>query len=214
MIIKENLLQGSEEWLESRMGKATASQAKRVITPTGKMSTMRVKYMREIARETVISNPLEFLGNAATEWGNQHEDEAREMYMKITGHDVDEVGFCEREDGIIGFSPDGLVLNDEMNVYKGLEIKCPNPDTHTNYLMEGVLPDEHKIQVHWSLAASGLESWDFMSYFPELNPFIIEVKADEFTEKVRKAQDQFILEYAEVLPAVRKAIMQPEGGAM
>jgi putative phage-type endonuclease len=213
MIVHEHLEQGAEDWLQIRKGRATASQADLILTPTGKPSVSRIKYMRKLARECACDDPLEWFGNKYTDWGHNHEDEARELFEDTTGLMVQTVGFCTRPDGIIGFSPDGLIMDSDGKWNQGLEIKCPSPDKHVEYLMEGKMPDEYKIQVHWSLAASGLSAWWFMSYFPGLNPFIIKVEADEFTEKVKEAQDQFLIEYAverekvldEILPSRNKS---------
>jgi len=155
----------------------------------------------------VCDDPMVFMGNKHTEWGHEHEPDARALFIEKTGLDVQEVGFCTRDDQIIGFSPDGLVY-DENNVQRyGLEIKCPAVDTHVGYLMEGELPSEYQLQVHWSLAASGLEAWYFMSYFPGLNPFILKVEADSFTKRVAEAQDEFLMDYAPERERVLKAIL-------
>lgn len=207
MIVHEHVEQGSEQWLQIRKGRATASEASKVLTPGGKLSASRIKYMRKLARECACDDPLEWFGNKHTEWGDEHEAEARERFEDETGLMVHTVGFCTRPDGIIGFSPDGLIMDSDGRWNQGLEIKCPAPDKHVEYLMEGELPDEYKLQVHWSLAASGLPAWWFMSYFPGLNPFIIRVEADTFTEKVRVAQDQFLIDYAPERERVLNAIL-------
>lgn len=214
MIIHEDLIQGSEEWFQVRKGRATASQAKLVLTPTGKLSASRIKYCWKLAAECVVDDPMEFMGNKFTEWGNDHEPEARSLFEESRGINVHEVGFCTREDGVIGFSPDGLIKdNDGINGKwaGGLEIKCPSRDKHVEYVMSGGLPDEYKLQVHWSLAASGLNYWWFMSYFPGLNPFIIMVERDSFTETVKQAQDDFLIDYARERSLVLSQIMIKAG---
>ncbi len=216
MIIAENVEQGSEEWLNLRKGRATASEAKNILTSTGAVSKSRVGYMRKLARECVCDDPLVFMGNKHTEWGHEHEHDARVLFTKQTGLNVQEVGFCTREDKIIGFSPDGLGLTGDLTeggIYIpqdgdfGYETKCPGVDKHVAYVMEGKLPTEYKVQVHWSLAASGLKVWYFMSYFPGLNPLILKIEADGFTEKVKAAQDQFLIEYAPERERVLDAIL-------
>ncbi|MDC0088140.1 YqaJ viral recombinase family protein [Akkermansiaceae bacterium] len=220
MIIHEHLEQGSEEWLNIRKGRATASEASKVLTPTGMVSKSRLGYMRKLARECVCSDPLEFFGNKHTEWGNEHEPAARDLFNELCKANVKEYGFCTRPDGVIGFSPDGMEIGVvENSTYEptsrdfGLEIKCPAVDKHIEYLMEGVLPSEHKLQVHWTMAASRIDKWYFMSYFPDLEPFIIKVEADDFTEKVRTEQDNFIIDYSKERQAVLAAILPLEGGA-
>ena len=212
MIIHEDLIQGSEEWFQVRKGRATASQAKLVLTPTGKLSASRIKYCWKLAAECVVDDPMEFMGNKFTEWGNDHEPEARSLFEELTNAVVHEVGFCTREDGVIGFSPDGLMKNTMGDDWgSGLEIKCPSRDKHVEYVMSGGLPDEYKLQVHWSLAASGLTRWMFMSYFPGLAPLIVPIDSDEFTKTVKQAQDDFLIDYARERSLVLSKIMIEAG---
>lgn len=206
MIVHDDIKQGSEAWEQIRLGRATASQASNILTPTGKLSTSRIKYARKLARECRVSDPMVFAGNKFTDWGNDHENEARELFESMMGYTVTEVGFITRDDKIIGCSPDGLIMDEDGKYNMGLEIKCPQVDKHTEYLMEGVLPKEYKLQVHWSMAVTGIKTWWFMSYFPETNPLIIKVQADEFTELVSRAQDDFIPEYREVAEQVKEAL--------
>lgn len=213
MTIYDNLIQGSEEWFQARKGRATASKASMVLTPTGKPSASRIKYMRSLAAECVVDDPMEFMGNKFTDWGNEHESDARALFSRESGLQVKEVGFCVRKDNIIGCSPDGLILCPDNGFSAGLEIKCPSRDKHVEYIMEGELPSEYKLQVHWSLAVTGLPKWWFMSYFPGLNPFIFLVERDEFTEKVESVMDEFIVEYAEERARVLdKIIPKLKGG--
>ena len=102
-----------------------------------------------------------------------------------------------RGDGApLGCSPDSLIVNAAGDYIEGLEIKCPQVDTHVKYLMEGVLPDDYKLQVHGSMAVTGLDRWHFVSFFPELPALHLVIERDAFTEKVSAALDQFIIEYA------------------
>jgi hypothetical protein len=210
MIISENVEQGSDEWFSLRKGRATASQFKSILTPGGKISKSSQGYIQKLVRECVIDDPMEFIGNKFTDWGNDMEEEARLFFakkMRLTG---DEVGFVNRADGApIGCSPDWMIHPTEKVSSKyssGLEIKCPQVDKHVSHVREGVLPDEYKLQVHGSMAVTGLPYWYFMSYFPCLNPLIIKVERDEFTDKVTAALDEFVIDYGsqrdEILDAI------------
>jgi hypothetical protein len=55
-----------------------------------------------------------FAGNKFTDWGNDHENEARELFESMMGYQVTEVGFVTRDDKIIGCSPDGLIMDEEL----------------------------------------------------------------------------------------------------
>jgi exosortase/archaeosortase len=62
--------------------------------------------------------------------------------------------------------------------------------------MAGGLPDEHKQQVHGSMAVTGLNSWHFFSFFPGLQPFHLIVHRDAYTNKLSASLDQFLIDYA------------------
>mgnify|MGYP003870864863 CR=1 FL=1 len=209
----EKMEQGSEQWYAVRKGRATASEMSKILTSTGRLSTQALGYMRKLARECVCDDPLEFMGNKYTDWGKGMEEEARAHFVRVMRMDVVEVGFCARADGApLGCSPDGLIVGATGGWVGGLEIKCPQVDTHVGYLMDGRLPSNYKLQVHGSMAVTGLPYWYFMSYFPGLNPLIVRVDADDFTQTVTAALDQFVVDYAEERERVLKAIVPVTGG--
>lgn len=208
MIVSEKIEQQSEEWFNLRKGRATASEFSKILTATGRISKQSIGYMRKLARECVCDDPMVFMGNKHTEWGNEQEPVARAFFEEQMGIPVTEVGFVGRGDGApVGCSPDGLIADAEGNWLGGLEIKCPQVDTHVDYLLEGELPSAYKLQVHGSMAVTGLPYWYFMSFFPDLNPLIIKVERDSFTEKVSEALDQFVIDYAEERERVLAAIL-------
>lgn len=120
--------------------------------------------------------------NAAVQRGIALEDLARETYENRSGYAVESVGLCLHDSGGFGCSPDGLVWLDEWS--HGIEIKCPIPETHAKYLLAGTLPDEYRPQVHCSLAVTGLDRWDFMSFCPGLPLLLITVERDAYTERM------------------------------
>jgi hypothetical protein len=197
MIVQTDMIQGSEEWFSFKKGRASASQFSKILTSTGAASKQSVGYMRKLTRECVCSDPMEFDGNKYTDWGNDTEPLAREEFVRVTGLKGLEVGFCSPDNGDpIGASPDWLIHDDERIWRGGLEIKCPQVDTHIDYLIENVLPTKYKLQVHGSMAVTGLPYWYFMSYFPGLNPLILKIERDEFTAKVESSLIEFVSDYA------------------
>lgn len=201
-----NIEQGTPEWLNARKGKLTASQAKDIITPTGKLAAASKGLMRKLARECIIDDPLEFTGNAATQWGHAHEPIARDAFSELTGHAVDTVGMLQSTlHPCLACSPDGVLMID--GVIHGLEIKCPSVDTHVDYLLDGELPAKYRPQVHFSMAITGIRAWYFMSYYPGLNPLILRVEYDDFTEKLKEAAELFCIAYATERERVFRAII-------
>ena len=185
-----NFEQNSEEWLDARKGIPTASAFSKIVTPSkGDKSSSSKTYMYELIAEKLGATNESFSNNW-TERGHELEDMARSTFEFITDLKVDEVGMIKTDCGNIGCSPDGLINEDG-----GLEIKCPKASTHIKYLIEGVLPLEYKTQVMGSLMVSERKYWYFMSYHPELDPFILKVERDEeFIAKMHKHITGFVAE--------------------
>lgn len=127
--------------------------------------------------------------NPAVQRGIHLEPFARAEYERLTGCRVATVGMVVHDCGGFGCSPDGLVFENMLlpdvqgDIAHGVEIKCPIPETHQEYLLAGELPDEYRPQVHHSMAASGAQRWDFFSYCPGLPPLHVIVRRDEYTER-------------------------------
>lgn len=156
--------QGSEEWLEARLGIPTATGFENIVTATGKKSSAQIKYMAELIEESIIGLQDESFKSRFMERGNQLEPLARSAYEFITGNAVTQVGGVYLDENKeVMVSPDGLI----PELKKGLEIKCPKMSTHIRYLLEGGVPSEYVIQVQANLWVTGYETWDFVSYCPE-----------------------------------------------
>ena len=209
MITYPDIIQGSENWEALRRIRPTASNASKIITAVkGDLSASSRKYAIELATQCLFSSnpdPVKWIGNAYTDNGNEREEEAREAYAKLTGRTVERLGFCTTHDGFIGCSPDGMVRGNEGNYHYGLEIKCPMSTTHIEYLLGGELPPEYKQQVHCSMYVTGLDRWDFFSYFPTLAPLHLTIYRDKYTEKLGQAMDEFRIIYTEVKAMVLAA---------
>ena len=156
--------QGSEEWLQARLGIPTATGFENIVTATGKKSSAQIKYMAELIEESIIGLQDESFKSRFMERGNQLEPLARSAYEFITGNAVTQVaGVYLDENKEVMVSPDGLI----PELKKGLEIKCPKMSTHIRYLLEGGVPSEYIIQVQANLWVTGYDTWDFVSYCPE-----------------------------------------------
>lgn len=198
MKIHKGFLQNSEQWFSLRRGRATASNFKKIITPARcDFSKQASSYMRDLLVESFCPTYAQFLGNKFTDRGTEMEPEARDAFRAHTGLTVEEVAFITSEKWrhVVGCSPDGLVKNEGGEYVAGLEIKCPSPFTHAEYIEDGTLPDDYKTQAHGGMLVTGLNEWHFWSYFPGLRPLHIVVVRDEFTAKLEAAIDRFVIEY-------------------
>lgn len=208
IVIYEDVPQRSELWFKLRSGHLTASNFDRLITPkTGKPSTQQDDLIIELCCSCLRPDEVTFEGNFHTDRGEALEQEARELFTTLTGKKVLEVGFIRRKKAPIGCSPDGLVGDTLEAVEAGLEIKCPLSKYHARYLLDGVLPDKYRPQVHGSMAVTGLQAWYFLSYCPGLRPFLIKVEWDEYTDRIKAALNEFgpkyLDAYTRIMPAIR-----------
>ena len=182
--------QGTREWIEHRLGIPTASEFKRIVTNSGKLSTSRDTYIGELLAEWALGEPMHDFSTEWTERGKFLEPEAFNYYAFQTDMDPQSVGLCLTDDRRVGASPDGLV--GELGL---LELKCPMAPTHLLYLARGTLPKEYRAQVQGQLWVTGRDWCDFMSYFPKLPPFITRVYPDPmYHDALSSALPSFNLE--------------------
>lgn len=195
-MLSYNFAQYSESWWMARRGIPTASCFDRICTPKeGKLSKSADSYIYELLGEKYTEPPTDFYEYMSKDMahGRQFEPESRAWYALTTDEEVREVGFVTTDCGRFGCSPDGLVGDDG-----GLELKNPQAKTHIKYLVEKVLPEDYKGQVHGGLAISNLKWWDFVSYCRGLPPFKIRVYPDAYTDLMRSALEQFHVRYLEI----------------
>lgn len=207
MKVVKDLIQGSDDWFRQRRGRPTASRFGDIVTPAkGDLSKSATAYAQELIADCIVTDmPPDFSGSRFTDRGTEWEPAARTAFAEHTGLEVEEVGFVTREDNeYIGASPDGLIW-DAVNLEytAGLECKVLSPKKHVAVIANGVLPDEHKAQVHGSLYVTGLPEWHFWAYCPGMNPFHCITRPDDYTAKVGAAVEQFLIDYI----ALRKQLI-------
>ena len=166
--------QGTPEWLQARLGCPSASSYAKLITSAGKASAQSDAYINQLVAEKITGDSTFFQITDPMQRGMDLEPYARTAYEMESGNLVDQVGFLKHDTLEAGASPDGLIGENG-----GLEIKCPMPHTHVEYLRAGKLPAKYFQQVQGCLWISGRDWWDFMSYHPKMEPLIVRVFRDE-----------------------------------
>lgn len=158
--------QGSGEWFQARLGRATASRFKDVLArlKSGEPAQARIDYLIEIATERLSGQPSEHPVNSYMRWGTEQEPFAREAYCQRTGLEVDEVGFIKHRTLMAGCSPDGIIDLEGV-----LEIKCPASNTHAETLLLG-MHAKHLPQVQGAMWITGAGWADFVSFDPRMPP--------------------------------------------
>lgn len=191
-MIRHDIEQGSQEWMDLRCGIPTASRFGEIITPkTMKPSASAVKYRNQLLAEWLMGHAIDWSGGGSiwTERGREMEGEARDFYEMDQGVDVERVGFITRPDCMVGGSPDGLVGADG-----GVDFKCPALHTHVGYMLDPQsLEDQYRAQVQGYLYLTNRDWWDLFSYAPALPPVHRRVKRDPaFIAALHTALDAFV----------------------
>ena len=161
--MSDEIVQGTDAWLLSRAGHATASRASDILAKikVGEAATRR-KYRIQLCTERLTGNVVQGYKNSAMEWGTLTEPAARLAYEAATGDFVQEVGFIKHlEIAFCGASPDGLIDDEGM-----VEIKCPESNTHLEWLEQNRVPPEHVPQIQFQLWVTGRKWNDFVSFDP------------------------------------------------
>ena len=173
--------QGSEKWLQERLGLATASHCFDIVnwtkgTPAGqptktypngkpeippKPQRSYYAYMYQLVGERLSGKPKRF-GTKQMAWGNDHEEEAATVYGEVTGLDVRTLGFIKHEKLDAGASLDRTVGDNGL-----LEIKCPNTGTLVEYFDHGI-PDVYYAQMQFQMWIAHKTWGHFMVYDPEI----------------------------------------------
>lgn len=188
--IYADVAQGSLEWSRLHWGRPTASQFHRFMKSdfTMRAADTVSTYLYERLAEKLMNHALPGFTSFATEQGTIREEQARPFYALEYDVDVQTVGFVETEDGRCGCSPDGLIGDNE-----GIEIKCPQPQTHVGYLDKGKVPPDYVQQVHGSLYVTGRKRWHFFSYCPAIGKHlrVIVDRDEEIMAKIATCLTEF-----------------------
>ena len=160
------------EWLMQRYGKFTASEVHKLMAYPDKDELPKgaISYVLKKAAENLTEFSITQYITDAMQWGMINEPEAIDAFSEATGLIVskckDEQEFIDK--GHVGGTPDGLILSD----FSGVEVKCPNSDTHLVYRQIQTGPDlkavalEYYWQVHCLMMLTSSQHWYFVSYDP------------------------------------------------
>lgn len=161
----EELIQGTDDWLNARLGHVTASNMSAIMAKvkSGEAAT-RKNYKMKLIAERLTGCVSETFKSSAMEHGTINEPSARARYELENCVIVDEIGFIKSSDiEWLGCSPDGLIGTDGL-----IEIKCPNTATHIDYIFSGKVPSDYLKQIQCQLWVTGRKWCDFVSYDPRL----------------------------------------------
>lgn len=208
--------QGSDEWRLARLGKVGASMVADATARdrSGKgWGITREKLVARVACERLTGILPASFTNAAMDWGNATEPEARAAYEQMIGHDVQRVGIVLHP-SIDGFqcSPDGLVGSDGI-----VQFKCPDSHNHMATLRGAPIDGGYIKQVQAEMACTERRWCDFVSFDPrwpaEMQLHVrrvtrddriiatIELEVGEFLREVSATVDALVTQYRQPMAA-------------
>jgi len=196
--------QGTAEWLQSRCGCLTASKGMDMdcMLKNGKESSKRLTLKKQLLAERFTGIPVNVYQNYSMRWGAETEPLARQTYQEFTGYQVEQVGLAlSTEIEFFGASPDGMIIAPGMPGKGTLEIKCPESGTFFQWVIDGVIPEQHKPQMLAQMAVTGCTWGEFVAFDPRF-PAEQDLFIRRYTpypqeiEDVKKAARQFLSEVA------------------
>ena len=191
MIIETGFEQGSIEWHGARIDSIGGTGLSKIITNAkAERSGSRPDYIEEKAGDIISRDTKPNFQTWEMKWGHKYEPKARELFSIVNRIEVDTcamIFFDETRSWHI--SPD--FFNEKERF--GGEIKCPQIKEYRRTIKANKLPTKHILQCQAGLALTGWDRWKFMTYFPGLKPFVVNVERDEPLIKTIKAEVKIFL---------------------
>lgn len=147
-----NVIQRSLDWYRQRLGHITGSMVGVLMKPgrNDVFSDTAKSYLYQVAAERCMNPDIinddelfeEYIRQVdvttkSMRFGTEQEGNARYLYSRIIGREIEEVGSCAHPSiPYFASSPDGYIDYDFTGEKVVLEIKCPNQSTYMKYLSE------------------------------------------------------------------------------
>ena len=171
--------QGSQEWLDLRKGKFSASRAGDLLATVryGEAAGYR-NYVTDLATERLTGRSPSRYVTKQMEYGTDTEPVARTMYSLVTGNVVKKSGIYIIDGKEACASLDGEIGDDGT-----LEIKCRELANHVESLASGKIPDAYYKQMQFQFWVTNRTWGDYCSYCDEMPEnaqlFIKRIERDE-----------------------------------
>lgn len=179
-LVVVDVVQGTPEWFEARMGIPSASHFGAIMASgkDGGESMTRRDYLYRLAGEIITGIPAEeTFKSRAMERGKEMEPAAISDYESRKKVSVKRVGLGINFSGLkkCCASPDGLVGFDG-----GIETKTMRPDLMIPKLERGAgMMAEHRPQVFGNMLVWERDWWDFKVFYPKMPDFTVRVYRDD-----------------------------------
>ena len=171
--IHDDVIQGTDEWLDLRRGILTASEMKKIITPKKLvLSSGAISHIHELSAQRISGYTEPAYISDDMMRGSIDEEYARKAYEEHKGVSVGTCGFITNDDFgfTIGYSPDGLVGDHGL-----IEIKSRRQKYQIETVLSGGVPEEYMLQIQTGLIVSGRAWCDFVSFSGGLPLYVFRV---------------------------------------
>ena len=198
----KEITQGTEQWHHLRKGKITGTTLKAIMgTPKARQDAL----YEVIAERLTVGVDMDY--ENPMDRGIRLEPDAISLFEFESGKTVEKCGYCEDDENtLIGYSPDGLIGEDE-----DVEVKCMGGKNHVKMWLTNEVPDEYYWQVVQAFVVNPkLQKRYFVGYNPDIpaHPLhIIEVTRESLFEPIRGArvaQEGFLEEVEKALSNIIK----------
>jgi len=178
LIQLDDLIQGSDEWLDQRRGMVTASVVGQLVTaktikPASNDYSRALTAQLVAERITGYTDPVYVSDDMLR--GTEDEPRAIEVYSEHYAP-VTTTGFMieDRWGFRIGYSPDGLVGDDGL-----VECKSRRPKKQLTTILTDEVPAENMGQLQCGLLVSGREWIDYVSFSGGMPLYVKRVTPDQ-----------------------------------
>ena len=205
LIQLDDLIQGSDAWLDQRRGMVTASVVGQLVTaktikPASNDYSRALTAQLVAERITGYTDPVYISDDMLR--GTEDEPRAIEKYSEHYAP-VTTTGFMIRDDwGFrIGYSPDGLVGDDGL-----VECKSRRAKKQLQTILADEVPAENFAQLQCGLLVSGREWIDYVSYCGGMPLYVKRVTPDQrWFDAILTAVSTFEDTAAEMVAAYQQA---------
>jgi putative phage-type endonuclease len=201
-----DVVQGSPEWIQCRIGKVTSSRISDIMAKgkNGAPSATRKNYMYQLLLERLTGEMAEHYISPEMQRGVDKEQDAADAYEIETYSIIEKCGFFPSPSGLMeGSSPDRLVGENGL-----IEIKNPNTATHIETKISGVIKSDYIYQMQHQMYCAERQWCDFVSHDDRLplnlRLFIKRIDRDEkMIEEINIEVKLFLSELDELEKNVR-----------
>jgi len=204
-----NLEQGSDEWLQARLGLLTASEMKLIITPNKLSYASNDKeksHLYEILSQRITGYVEPQYVSDDMLRGMVDEVEARQIYNQNYA-ETKQIGFVtnSRWGFTLGYSPDALVGDEGL-----LECKSRRQKYQIETILSGKMPPEYVMQVQTGLLVSERSWCDFVTYSAGLPMMVLRIHpAPEIQDAILSAAAMFEEKLAALMERYQGRLSDP-----